>query len=103
MWGPLSRPSPNRVPRLAGTKAYPALAEKAAALCFSLVMNHPFADGNKRVGHAALEVFLVLNGHELRAKVAESEKLMLDLASGMVSREQLVAWVGQHTVKSPLE
>jgi death-on-curing protein len=45
-----------------GTELYPTLANKAAALCFSLVMNHPFVDGNKRIGHAAMEVFLVMKG-----------------------------------------
>ena len=38
---------------------YPDIVMKAAALCFSLVMNHPFVDGNKRVGHAAMETFLI--------------------------------------------
>ena len=42
----------------------PSVAEKAAALGFSLVCNHPFVDGNKRVGHATMETFLVLNGWE---------------------------------------
>jgi len=42
---------------------YPDIVTKAAALCFSLVMNHPFVDGNKRVGHAAMETFLILNGY----------------------------------------
>ena len=43
---------------------YPSIVTKAAALCFFLVMNHPFVDGNKRVGHAAMETFLILNGYE---------------------------------------
>ncbi len=46
---------------------YPTLVEKATALGFSLIRNHPFIDGNKRRGHAALEVFLVLNGQQLNA------------------------------------
>lgn len=41
-----------------GADLYPTVAEKAAALCFSLVQNHPFVDGNKRVGHATMETFL---------------------------------------------
>ena len=41
-----------------GIELYPSLPEKAAALCFSLVMNHPFVDGNKRIGHAAMETLL---------------------------------------------
>jgi death-on-curing protein len=81
---------------LAGSDLYPTLAEKAAALCFSLVGNHPFVDGNKRVGHAAMETFLVLNGAEIDASVSEQERLMLDLAAGRVDREHLVAWLRQH-------
>jgi death-on-curing protein len=46
---------------------YPDIVSKAASLCFSLVMNHPFVDGNKRVGHAAMETFLILNGYEINA------------------------------------
>ncbi|MGD1942053.1 MAG: type II toxin-antitoxin system death-on-curing family toxin [Leptolyngbyaceae cyanobacterium] len=45
---------------------YPSLLEKAAALGFS-IMNHPFIDGNKRTGHAAMEIMLVLNGMEINA------------------------------------
>jgi Fic family protein len=51
-----------------GRDLYPTLAEKAAALALSLAGNHPFVDGNKRVAHAAMEVFLVLNGREIEAK-----------------------------------
>jgi death-on-curing protein len=43
-----------------GADLHPTLVDKAAALGFSLVANHPFVDGNKRIGHAAIEVFLVL-------------------------------------------
>ncbi len=80
---------------LAGSDLYPTLVEKAAALCFSLVGNHPFVDGNKRVGHAAMETFLVLNGAEIDARVGEQERIMLDLAAGRVNREHLAAWLRQ--------
>ena len=76
-----------------GADAYPSLVEKAAALCYSLCSNHPFIDGNKRVAHAAMEIFLLLNGRELDASVDDQERLMLGVASGSVSREQLVAWL----------
>jgi death-on-curing protein len=79
-----------------GTDAYPSLVEKAAALCYSLCSNHPFIDGNKRVAHAAMEVFLLLNGNEIRASVDEQERLMLGVASGSVDREQLAAWLEEH-------
>ena len=79
-----------------GVDLYPNLATKASALCFSLVLNHPFVDGNKRVGHAAMEVFLLVNGHEIRAGVDEQEQLMLQLAAGHLKRDALVEWVKQH-------
>jgi len=72
---------------------YPTLATKAAALCFSLVMNHPFVDGNKRIGHAAMETFLALNQYELTADVDSSESAILELAAGNLTREQLVEWI----------
>ena len=82
-----------------GNDLYPSMEEKAAALAFSLVLNHPFIDGSKRVGHVAMETLLVLNGLELAASVDESEETMLALAAGQLSREQLVGWVRDH-VKS---
>lgn len=81
---------------LAGLDLYPTLADKAAALCFSLVGNHPFVDGNKRVGHAATETFLVLNGAEIDAHLDEQERVMLDLAAGRIDRGQLADWLRQH-------
>ena len=76
---------------------YPTLIEKGAALCFSIVQNHAFLDGNKRTGHAAMSTFLLLNGAEVDATVDEQEQLMLDLAAGRLSRDQLPAWLVEHT------
>jgi len=75
---------------------YPSIAEKAAALGFSLIMNHPFVDGNKRIGHAALEVFLVLNGYEIDAEVDEQEMLVLQIAAGKIGREPFTQWLQSH-------
>jgi len=80
-----------------GTDLYPSIPEKAAALGFSLISNHPFIDGNKRVGHAALEIFLVLNGHELHADVDEQERLILGIAAGEIGRKRLTEWIKDHT------
>jgi death-on-curing protein len=76
-----------------GADLYPSLVEKAAALGFSLVRGHAFLDGNKRIAHAALEVFLVLNGHELVAHVDEQEMTFLGLAEGTMTRDELVEWL----------
>jgi len=82
-----------------GEDLYPGLVEKAAALCFSLVQNHPFLDGNKRVGHAAMETFLVLNGFELVATVDQQEEVMLALAAGELGRPDLVRWISEHLAR----
>jgi death-on-curing protein len=79
-----------------GVDLHVTLPEKAAALCLALVQGHPFVDGNKRVGHAAMETFLVLNGAEIDAPVGNQEHLMLDLASGRIDRTQLIDWLCQH-------
>ena len=86
-----------------GQDLYPSLAEKAAALGFSLVCNHPFVDGNKRVGHAAMETFLVLNGWELSAGVDDQEQVVLQLAAGTMKREEFTAWVLSHLQQRPAE
>ena len=76
-----------------GEALYPTLEEQAAALGYSLTLNHPFVDGNKRVGHAAMAVFLALNGRELVSSIEEAERIMLDLAAGHLTREQLLEWL----------
>jgi death on curing protein len=72
---------------------YPTLVEKAAALGFSLVQNHPFVDGNKRIGHAVMETFLVLNGLEIAASTDEQEAVILRLAAGEMARGEFTAWL----------
>jgi death-on-curing protein len=79
-----------------GQDLYPTLAEKAGALGYSLIMNHPFVDGNKRTGHAAVEVFLLLNGFEIRAAVEEQEQLILRMAAGETARTEFSAWLRAH-------
>ena len=80
-----------------GIDLHATVTGKAAALAYSLALNHPFIDGNKRVAHAAMEVFLVLNGLDLRADVDEQETVFLELAAGKSSRRELEAWLEQHT------
>jgi death-on-curing protein len=58
-----------------------------------LVLGHPFVDGNKRVGHAAMETFLILNGAELNAPIEEQARAMLALAAGETTREAFTEWV----------
>jgi death on curing protein len=86
-----------------GEDLYPTVVEKTAAVMFSLVQNHPFVDGNKRTGHAAAEVFLMLNGWEIRATVDEQEELVLGVASSSVGRDRLAGWFAERMVPRPPE
>ena len=79
-----------------GEDLYPSLAAKAGTMAFSLVMNHPFIDGNKRIGHAAMEAFLMSNGYEIVADVDEQERLFLQLAAGSIARDSLIMWIQAH-------
>ena len=81
-----------------GEDLYPTLADKAAALGYALIKNHPFLDGNKRTGHAAMEVFLVLHGYEIRAAVDEQEHVILQVAASELDREEFTAWLRTHVV-----
>jgi len=84
-----------------GVDLYPTAVDKASALGFSLIQNHPFTDGNKRIGHAAMETFLVLNGFEIDASVDEQEQVILDVASGKMGRQELTEWLRAHVVEKP--
>jgi len=84
-----------------GEELYPTIAEKASALGFSLIQNHPFVDGNKRAGHAALETFLMLNGYEISASVDEQVDVVLGVASGKTDRNAFTDWLREHIIESP--
>ncbi len=81
-----------------GVELYPTLAAKAAALGASLACNHGFEDGNKRIGHAAMETFLVLNGHELSAGVDEQNDVFWRLAGKQMTRDEFFEWVRRTVV-----
>jgi death-on-curing protein len=79
-----------------GNELYPSLAEKAATLGFSLIQNHPFADGNKRTGHAAMAMFLAINGYKIDASIDEQVDIILPVASGKLEREGFTEWLVNH-------
>lgn len=85
----------------AGKELYPTIESKAASICFSMVMNHAFVDGNKRIGHAAMETFLVMNGFELIVSIDDSEQTILRLAAGQLTCDELLQWVSSHIRRLP--
>ena len=79
----------------AGEDLYPDLATKAAALMHSLVLNHPFLDGNKRAGAASAELFVEVNGGVVQAADEDFEQVTVATAEGTVSAEALAIWFRQ--------
>lgn len=77
-------------------EVYPTLWEKSARLCYALTANHPFVDGNKRIGILVMLTMLRLNGEQLDFTQAELIDLSLSAASGKLSYEDILAWVNTH-------
>ena len=82
----------------AGKDVYPSLQQKAARLCFGLVKNHPFVDGNKRIGAHVMLVFLALNGIELQHTQTELSEVILQLAAGTLQPTDLLDWILTHQI-----
>lgn len=78
------------------TSAYPSLQQKAARLCYGLVKNHPFIDGNKRIGAHAMLVFLAVNGLELSYTQQELSDIILQVAAGEKGYDDLLVWLLAH-------
>ncbi|HJD37002.1 MAG TPA: type II toxin-antitoxin system death-on-curing family toxin [Candidatus Blautia ornithocaccae] len=81
-----------------GEDVYPSLQQKAARLCFGLVKNHPFLDGNKRIGAHVMLVFLALNGIELQHTQTELSDVILQLAAGTIQSSDLLNWILAHQI-----
>ena len=79
-----------------GKELYPSKEEKAARLGFSLVSNHAFVDGNKRIGVYIMLSFLEINGIRINATNDDIVELGLSLADGSMKYEELLKWVLSH-------
>ena len=79
------------------TGYYADLAEMAAALFESLIMNHPFIDGNKRVAFFATDVFLRLNGYKLKVDAKKAHRFLIGLLENdNCSYDELLPWIRRH-------
>ena len=81
-----------------GEDVYPSFQQKAARLCFGLIKDHPFVDGNKRIGAHAMLVFLALNGIELQYIQTELSDIILQLASSTIQSSDLLNWISTHQI-----
>ena len=75
----------------------PDFADLAAAYGRGLARNHPFVDGNKRTAFVAVELFLALNGFELRSSDADCVTTMLAVAAGQMDEAAFARWLRQHS------
>lgn len=80
-----------------GTEAYPTVEEKAAALFHSIVLNHPFLDGNKRTGTVAMIYFLEQNGVRPAWDPADAFRVVVATAEGKLDVPEIAAWLREHT------
>jgi death on curing protein len=85
-----------------GKDLYPSIFEKAAALGESLIINHPFVDGNKRTGILALLTLLL--GHDIRLTATGDElyEFVINISTGSLRFEEIVSWLSKHTTKQQI-
>ncbi len=84
-----------------GMAAFPSVLEKAAAMVFLLIANHPFRDGNKRIAGAALALFLSRNAYQLHATPAELDAFTTMALHSRLRDTRMLAWLRAHTTPLP--
>ena len=82
-----------------GNDLYPSIYDKAAQLCYGIVKNHPFTDGNKRTALHSMYVYLIINGFDITATQQEVENLIIDVAAGNMTNTELTEWLRENTIK----
>ena len=78
---------------------YPSPIDKAAALIESLISNHPFIDGNKRIGYVLMRYFLLENGLDIQATQSEKFDFVIKIAQSQLSFEQIRSWLSEMAIK----
>lgn len=82
----------------AGNELYPSILEKAGALIESILVNHPFVDGNKRTGYVLMRSLLKQYSLDIAATEDEKYSFVISIASGHSNIEVIVSWLKQHSV-----
>ena len=82
-----------------GNDLYPSIYDKAAQLCYGIVKNHPFTDGNKRTALHSMYVYLIINGFDITASQQEVENLIINVAAGNMTNTKLAEWLRENTIK----
>ncbi|MCK4463020.1 MAG: type II toxin-antitoxin system death-on-curing family toxin [Candidatus Omnitrophica bacterium] len=82
-----------------GQEAYPDLFEKCAVLGYSIIQNHPFVDGNKRTGFAAMHLMLLINSYDLTSSSEEEVAMAEDIACRKIHEPEVAIWLKEHSKK----
>ena len=82
-----------------GNDLYPSIYDKAAQLCYGIVKNHPFTDGNKRTALHSMYVYLIINGFDITASQQEVENLIINVAAGNMTNVELTQWLRENTIQ----
>jgi death-on-curing protein len=80
-----------------GIDVYPSAIEKATALFESLIINHPFMDGNKRIAYALMEILLRLGGLQLEATKEEKYAMVINASTGQIRFDDIKEWLEQNS------
>lgn len=83
-----------------GIDLYPTGIEKSAAILESIIINHPFIDGNKRMGYAFMRMLLAENSFDMVAQEGEIYNFVISVSKGKMNTEEIVKWIRNHTTKS---
>lgn len=82
-----------------GEDLYPTLFEKVAVLGYSLIKNHPFVDGNKRLAFEAMDITLRMNGYRISTSLNKKYNFVLDIAQGKLDEVEIAEWLKKNSKK----
>jgi death-on-curing protein len=80
-----------------GIDLYPSPIEKATALFESLIINHPFMDGNKRIAYSLMEILLRLGGLQLEATKADKYAMVINASTGQIRFDEIKQWLEENS------
>jgi len=77
---------------------YPSIFEKAGAIIESIIKNHPFIDGNKRVGYVLMRLILIQNKYDIKASQDEKYIFVINIANGKMDIESITYWIKNNSI-----
>ena len=78
---------------------YDSIFEKASILLLGIIQNHPFLDGNKRIGYFVFRAFLLSQGYDLKANEDEKYDFVIKIAKGDFSYSDILKWLNKHSIE----